>query len=434
MTRNGAQAEAADYLRQPGLRRALAVARTQVERLGRVGGTLPLSELTEEEAQALAGLLATLRRRDRPRTGRPFQLRARDLDDALRATRFELSLPEALELAGPRLELRPERRARERAAADAAWNAALRHPLCQRDERARAWVESLRNTGTLIRTAGADAMSLLAETLDLGDRLPSESPIERTRLATEFAGDPHALDDNRALNRLTLSQLAARADIPRPSIAVERRALWQQFGVLNDPASADVLTLNLRPLPLGPLAQSLLLMRGRHFRLTVGQLTVEPLQFGNARDVFLCENPTVLTAAEAGLGASCPQIICTGGWPSSATWALLEMLASAGARLRHHGDFDWDGVRIARLLEQRFGAQPWRFDATSYRAGVAQHHDRTRRLTGRPVKEEAQPELLSAMQENGLELHEEAVLDDLLNDLAAETDQSLMGEGRMPRT
>jgi uncharacterized protein (TIGR02679 family) len=281
------------------------------------------------------------------------------------------------------------------------------------------WVESLRGSGALIRAAGADAMDLLRTALDLGDRLPLESPVERTRLATELAGDPHALDDNGALSRLMLSQLAARAGIPRPSVAVERRALWQQFGVTTDPASADVLTLNLNPRPFGPLAQSLMLMRGRHFRLTVGQLAAEPLQFDTAGDVFLCENPTVLTAAEARFGAECPALICTGGWPGSATWMLLEMLAGVGAHLRHHGDFDWDGVRIALLLEERFGAMPWRFDATSYRAGIVRNGKRTRELTGRPVKREVDPELVAAMQEHGVELHEEAVLDDLLSDLTA---------------
>lgn len=420
MTRNGAHAAAADYLRQPGLRRPLAAARMQVERLGRVGGTLPLGELTETEASALTGLLATLRRNGRPRPGRPFRLPARDLDGALRATRFQLSLPEALELIGPPLDLRPERRARERAMTDAAWEAALRHRLCRREELVGAWVESLRERGTLTRLAGADAMSLLADALDLGDLLPSPAPIERTRLATELAGDPHALDDNCALSRLMLAQLAARAGTARPSVALERRALWQQFGVLADPASADVLTLGLRPLPsTGPLAQSLLLLQGRHFRLTVGQLTAEPLQFAADVEVFLCENPTVLTAAELRLGADCPPLVCTDGWPGSATWMLLETLAAAGARLRHHGDFDWDGVRIARLLEERFGVRRWRFDATSYRAGIIRHRDRTRSLTGRPVKAGASPELARAMQEPGLELHEEAVLDELLEDLAA---------------
>src|SRR6266536_5577005 len=84
------------YLRQPGLRRALVGARAQVERLDRVGGTVQLGTLSAEEASALSGLLSTLRRRARPRAGRPFRLPARDLDRALRASGLEISLIDAL--------------------------------------------------------------------------------------------------------------------------------------------------------------------------------------------------------------------------------------------------------------------------------------------------------------------------------------------------
>ncbi|MGH3001737.1 MAG: TIGR02679 family protein [Gaiellaceae bacterium] len=393
--------------------------RTRYERLGRIGGSVRLAELSEEEASALSGLLAPLRRRERPRACRPFRLPLRDLDQALQATRFALTLPDALELVGPPVDLRPQRRARERIAAVAAWEDALSHPLCRRDEPTREWVGSLRERGLLRRTAGHDAMRVLTLALDAGDRLPHDPPLERTRLATQLTGDPHELDDDRPLARLLLGQLAARAGLSRPSAAIERRALWQRFAVTTDPASADVLTLGLRPLRSGRLSRALLLLHGRHFRLTVGQLAGEPLRF-TPGDVFLCENPTVLTAAEERLGDGCPPLVCTGGWPNTATWTLLEALRMSGARLHHHGDFDWDGVRIATLLRERFDVRPWRFDATSYLAGVERHPERTRTLDGRPAREDADAGLVAAMHETGLELHEEAVLEPLLDDLAQE--------------
>jgi uncharacterized protein (TIGR02679 family) len=416
-----ARTDAAGYLAQHSLRRTLSEARAQVERLGRVGGTVVLHELAADEASALSGLLAGLRRRHRPRPGRTFRLPLRDLDLALQQTRFGVSLPEALELAGPPLDFRPQRRAREQVAAARAWDAAWSHSLCRRDSSVRAWLESLREHGTWKRVAVEDGLRLLERALDLGERLPARTPMERTRLATEVSGDPHALDDDRPLSRLLLGQLAARAGIERPAVAVERRALWQRFGVTTDPTSANVLTLGLRPLPEGPLAHALLLLSGLHFRLTVGQLTTEALRFARSTDVFVCENPTVLTAAETLLGADCPPLICTDGWPSSAAWTLLEALAAADARLRYHGDFDWDGVRIARLLSDRFGALGWRFDAQSYRAGVERLPDRTRPLEGRPASAEADAALVAAMQEKRLELHEEAVLEDLLDDLSRST-------------
>jgi uncharacterized protein (TIGR02679 family) len=411
-------APASAYLQQAGLQRALEGARAQVERLGRVGGTIALTELNAKEATALSGLLGGLRRRERPRPGRPFKLTVRDLDAALAGTRFALSLREALELIGPPLDPRPERRERERAAVEEGWAAALTHPLCLREVAARAWVEQLRATGALVRAAGVEAAALLGQALDLGDRLPSERPIDRTRLATEFAGDPHALDENRPLSRLMLRQLAVRAGEPQPRIALDRRALWQRFGVLSDAASADVLTLGLRPFPLGPLAEALTLLGGWHVRLTVGQLARERLHFEPGVEVFVCENPTVLTEAEALQGSRCRPLVCTGGWPSSAAWMLLDALVTDGARLRYHGDFDWDGVRMSTLLRSRFGARSWRFDEISYRTGIMRHPERTRPLDGREAEDDEQRDLVAAMCELNRELHEQAVLEELLNDLA----------------
>ena len=111
-------------------------------------------------------------------------------------------------------------------------------------------------------------------------------------------------------------------------------------------------------------------------------------------------------------------LICTDGWPTSAAWTLLETLRTTGARLHYHGDFDWDGVRIARVIRNRFGAEPWRFDAQSYREGIIPQPEPHAPLDGRAPRDEADADLGRAMEEMRFELHEEAVLDQLLNDLS----------------
>lgn len=126
----------------------------------------------------------------------------------------------------------------------------------------------------------------------------------------------------------------------------------------------------------------------------------------------------MLTAAEERLGAGYPPLVCTSGWPNTAVTRLLETLREHGARLHHHGDFDWDGVRVAGLLRERFDVRPWRFDAPSYRAGIARHRLRTKPLDGRPAGQDVDLALVAAMAETQVEFREEAVLDDLLADLA----------------
>ena len=199
------------YLRQPGLRRALQAVRDQVERLDRVGGSVVLDDLTEDEASALAGLLGVLRRRSRPRPGCAFRLPLHDLEQALLTTRFGVSLPEALESVGPPLDPLPRQRARERAELEALWEEARRHPLCGSEPRVAEWLEMLRGRGRL----GGE----LRRALDLGARLPADPPLERTRLAAEATGDPHALDDDRAAQ----PPADRAAGVPRRRGAVLRR-------------------------------------------------------------------------------------------------------------------------------------------------------------------------------------------------------------------
>jgi uncharacterized protein (TIGR02679 family) len=93
-------------------------------------------------------------------------------------------------------------------------------------------------------------------------------------------------------------------------------------------------------------------------------------------------------------------------------------LRARGATIHYHGDFDWDGVRIATLLRERFGVRAWRFDAASYRAGLERHPQRARALDGRPARGDTDAALVAAIRETGLELHEEAILEELLDDLA----------------
>ncbi len=68
----------------------------------------------------------------------------------------------------------------------------------------------------------------------------------------------------------------------------------------------------------------------------------------------------------------------------------------------------------------RLGVLPWRFDASHYQAGLAHHREQTGKLDGRPAAG-GDGALVAAMREAGRELHEEALLEELLSDLRAES-------------
>jgi uncharacterized protein (TIGR02679 family) len=149
---------------------------------------------------------------------------------------------------------------------------------------------------------------------------------------------------------------------------------------------------------------------GSHVILTLGQLSAEALSWPTGVACFSCENPSVLIAAERALGATCPPVVCTGGRPSDAVRLLFGAVAGAGGAIRHHGDFDAAGVQILRDLEQRYDAQPWRFDLVSWR--------RHRMRMGLSAGAQSAATLEEVVDERSLP--EELVIGELLDDLRAQ--------------
>jgi uncharacterized protein (TIGR02679 family) len=130
--------------------------------------------------------------------------------------------------------------------------------------------------------------------------------------------------------------------------------------------------------------------------------------------VFVCENPSVVVEAANRLGSVAASLICANTHPGAAATVLLRQLGATGARLRYHGDFDWAGITIANGITARFGALPWRLDASAYRSAAGEDGPP---LRGRPVTATWDPALTRAMLELGVKVEEERVLDDLLADL-----------------
>jgi uncharacterized protein (TIGR02679 family) len=97
---------------------------------------------------------------------------------------------------------------------------------------------------------------------------------------------------------------------------------------------------------------------------------------------------------------------------------LLRALRGSGARLVHHGDFDWGGIRIGNVLHRRLPVEPWQFDTDAYRR-AANAVAPGQPLVGAPVHASWDPRLSETMRHSGLQIEEELVLDSMLADLTA---------------
>ncbi len=415
-------------LRDPGLARLLSLARERFEALGGVRGRIRVPELRPDEALAIDALWRP-KARKRPRRGQDFSCQLTEVNASLLAT-LGIGLEAALVSTGGPLHLRPQRRADHAARTAVFWDRALAHPLCRDDPAVRAWVARLRRTGALGATPWCtDRGKSLLSSLVVAETLPRDPPIERSTLANECLGDPHALDDGSVVGDRLIALIAAREGRAGDRMtAGERRSLLQRLGVLCDPASATVLTLGLNPIGASPLEQALRILVGGHVVLTLGQLSRARLCFAPSLRIRLCENPAVILRAEDRLGAAAGPLICTGGWPGSAVCALLDVLRDAGATFEHHGDFDWEGLAIHNWLRERYDVRAWRFDAVAYRQAAASisppavvlKDPRHRHAPGNP--------LVAELERQRIAVPEEAVLSQLVADLRKVQPAALGGD------
>jgi uncharacterized protein (TIGR02679 family) len=274
-----------------------------------------------------------------------------------------------------------------------------------------------------VRQAGLKAGSVrrtraeLERALAVLARLPAAG-MPLPVLAEAALGDPHGLDDGTRTASLVIKALTVIYEVPVPGDTPARRALWERAGVTDDELSPVVLVAGLRP--AGDAAANAVLRacadRGEAAALTLRQVRTMTVGGGLPAAVWAFENPSVLALATARFGSGCPPMVCTSGWPNSAAILLLQRLGSAGCRLRYHGDFDGEGVRIAANVIARTGASAWRMGANDYLAAL--RTGAPANPVGRITEAPWDSGLAAQLRVHDRTVSEERVADGLLDELA----------------
>lgn len=359
-----------DFLRVwaglPGPSRVLDAARRRAER-GRLGprSTIDVALSAAERAEVgrllpaswLAGIAPV----------RTTELRAGLLEHGVTLEDLLVAL------GGPLRDLDGERRAaraaeaRDRAAALAQLRMLLAAPATT-DRAGEDGIDEELSRWVLRRApAGERARSVAA----VVGALPSEGFLLLAVLAARLFGDAHALDRSRPLGRAVARFLAVRSalaeaagggdlDVTDPVGSPEGwRAAWACGGVACDAVSSLVLVLNLPLVGEAPAVGLCAAAPGEPVWLTLRSLEG---RFGLAGStvVHVCENPSIVEAAAAELGAAAGPLVCTFGRPSAAAWVLLRGMGP-GARLRVRADGDATGWSIVAALRAEFpDAEAWR--------------------------------------------------------------------------
>ena len=409
-------------LGDPELRALRLRLRKRYER-GLEGGVITLGKLSDAERGALCGILG---RRLVP--GASMRIDIAEIDAVLRRSGLADTLRAALEMLDGAI---PDRSA-QRLIALQEWEnvrAAILEP------RLAALLADGKGLGLLKRLAGSDpdlAARLCAQAQRVLARLSASSSapaLARSHLAADMLGDAHALDSDRPLASLVLAALRRRAVEPQqPETELQAegdgeettREIWAAAGVLVNELARPVLFLNLASyLPGSQCGSHPCFEPGEPSYLSLRALLRAPLAWNVAgRPVFVCENPNLVAIVADALGSRSAALVCTDGMPAAAQRTLLMQLASAGAELQYHGDFDWPGIGIANVVMRQFGAQPWRFGVQDYCAATATAGVDRRPLGPATVNAQWDPALTAEMIRCDRAIDEEAVAPTLLADLA----------------
>lgn len=282
------------------------------------------------------------------------------------------------------------------------------------------WLARLAGLGLLRRLCDDDpeqAAALIVEIARIARALPAAGePL--ASFAARLLGDAHALDPGTPRATLAVRAAARLGGVHFRDDAEGRRAAWASVGVMCDELSTPALVFNLigaNETPLTRLLRSAC-ADAEPVHVSLRFLLRWPLASDpamNGRQIFVCENPTIVALAAARLGRKCAPLICVNGQFATPSLVLLRQLRAAGAQLCYHGDFDPAGLAIARRAMAESGARPWRFGGADYAAAP-----KSVMFSGAPGPTPWDETLRDAMRVDGRTVHEEAVFSALAEDLA----------------
>ncbi len=408
-------AESPSWIRDPALASVWGRIADALERKGLVAIGVVVVDTQERAVRHAVGDLL-----GRPVTGEHCRIDLANLDERIRQRAGTAGglVEVASGVTGRRLVDRPATRNRRLRRRTEPFDAAAQwlddHPQVAAEPWVAPWLDGLRRDGVLSRRM--DGSSSVVAALDVLDALGvggSTAGVARTQLAAAVLHDAHGLDDGSPVAQLVLRAVACAQEVPVPRDAGGRRDLWQSAGVAADAVSSTCLTFGLRWERRDPASKAWddAAERGDPLHLTRWDLDRSTAAVRAPSTVLVCENPRVLEAV-AQSGTDAVAVVCASGRPNLVVQEVLRRCAAASSRLHYHGDFDWSGIAIAHQVMDLCGAVPWRMGADDYLAAPSGIP-----LTGVGVEARWDDDLAAAMRSRGVAVHEEAVLDSLLDAL-----------------
>lgn len=400
-----------EYFRKGAFERLLLLCRDKYRSLSHIGGSVVLKNASDEECNAVGGLL-----------GKVFEeadikVSLKELDQALLGSRFHIGLEALLKiyfqeaLITRKAEMTVEKNSQEKFFQN------IREKYT--GSAAAAWLQYMQTKNNVLIKRYHEDQELLSRDIDIVCRAleklgePQLLPV----FAAEVSGDPHMLDEGTSCGQLFNHAILYLTGGDRIRNVSERCSLFEKVGLYSDMVSSFVYCRNIRLYDSNGEhpAYRAFLERNEAFTLNIGNLTAIEGAAAVNDTVYIVENPAVFTA----LAQRTKEIslICTAGQPKGACISLLKLLGDIG--MYYSGDFDLGGIRIAERLFGMFQNMiPWRFGPEDYSSALSD-----RKLTEsviRSLDRVQDPRLTETarlMIATGLAGYQENILELLVQDL-----------------
>jgi uncharacterized protein (TIGR02679 family) len=393
-------------LGDPGLSRLVERLVRRLELSRRLDGTITLQQATEAERQAVARLIGR-----RPGHGTSLSVPLPAVEAALRAAGLAQDLHGAVQAVAGSVTARADQLAAQAALRQDAIGS-LRGCRHADEEWFGRWLDEIAADGTITRLIRRGEAALLRQASAVLSLLPADG-VPLPALAERATGNTKALSRG-PLAGLVLRALAHRESVPAPVTRAGERLLWESSGVIPDDLSSQVLVLGL---PAGGGLLGTWLTEAAKawipFRITLHQLAAMPV-VPHQREIYVCENPSVLRAAVASPSHRAA-VVCTEGMPSTACHRLLESVT--GLPIRWRGDFDWAGLRTTAMAIERYAAVPWRMSSSDYQAALESGESEP--LPDGAAASPWDEALAARMKQTGRAVMEERLIPALLADLTS---------------
>lgn len=368
--------EAVEYFSCPGFRRLMEGLREKYQSLSRLGGSIVIPELTEEEAKSLEGFLQM-----EVKPGKTLSITVQRIKKSMDQTRFAGCSLETLVSAvlNDTLVSNKDRKTKEEAQRE---NYFRQYESLFQGTYAGTWLKDALVKGSALNSmmvrdyhSNPDWLEDQFPVICRGiNQLPVFSGIyERLPVfAASVSGNPHYFDEGkRSLTYLLLGIRTLLGESSPYKTAVEgRTGMLYRAGIMKDDLNNWVLCHGIRGFISGGVlheGMEVYVKRKESQILTLQNISYLESVTPVGHEIYVVENPSVFSSLTE-RNKKDYTCVCSGGQLRLSVVVLLDLLAESGKEIYYAGDFDPEGLSIAQKLVSRYGNQLklWHYEEELY--------------------------------------------------------------------